>query len=171
MEFVALGDTDAIGASCLFLQVNDTGIILDAGADPEEEGLASLPQARPDPQHGSFCRSRHYYTRPSRPHRFSSCFNSRVSSRYRSHDTGYTAISGSRVALLQLVLQRRKLREGSSFHQPLFSEEELEMHSYLYLTHELEDVFSLKGMRENALANRAVFQRRVTFWVLLVLKS
>ena len=44
MEFVALGDTDAIGASCLFLQINDTGIILDAGADPEEEGLASVPR-------------------------------------------------------------------------------------------------------------------------------
>jgi len=44
-------------------------------------------------------------------------------------------------------LQRRRLKEGSSVHPPLFNEEELEVFSYLYLTHELGKDFDVTGLR------------------------
>ena len=148
MEFVALGDTDAIGASCLFLQVNDTGIILDAGADPEEEGLASVP--RLDLLHKSGRYVDHaIITHAHHDHIGSLPILIREFPHVTVHMTPATRQLADLVLPASARLQRRKLREGSSFHQPLFNEEELEMHSYLYLTHELEEEFSLKGLRED----------------------
>ena len=47
-------------------------------------------------------------------------------------------------------LQRRRLREGSATHQPLYDEKTLEVQSYLYLTHELEEPFDVTGLRAGA---------------------
>jgi Cft2 family RNA processing exonuclease len=44
-------------------------------------------------------------------------------------------------------LQKRRQREGSSPHGPLFEEEQLEYYSYLYLTHDLEEDFDVTGLR------------------------
>jgi len=43
MQFTTLGETEEIGASCHYLHLDNTGIILDAGADPEREGMDSMP--------------------------------------------------------------------------------------------------------------------------------
>ena len=156
MEFVALGDTDAIGASCLFLQINDTGIILDAGADPEEEGLASVPRLDLIHNSGRFV-DHAIITHAHHDHIGSLPILIREFPHVTVHMTPATRQLADVVLPASARLQRRKLREGSSLHQPLFSEEELEMHSYLYLTHELEDVFSLKGMKEEALLTGQFF--------------
>jgi len=156
MEFVALGDTDAIGASCLFLQINDTGIILDAGADPEEEGLASVPRLDLIHNSGRFV-DHAIITHAHHDHIGSLPILIREFPHVTVHMTPATRQLADVVLPASARLQRRKLREGSSLHQPLFSEEELEMHSYLYLTHELEDVFSLKGMKEEAVLTGQFF--------------
>jgi Cft2 family RNA processing exonuclease len=44
MKFLALGDTADIGASCHFLEIGDTGLVLDAGTDPRRDGPDSLPR-------------------------------------------------------------------------------------------------------------------------------
>ena len=149
MEFVALGDTDEIGASCLFLQINNTGLILDAGADPEEEGVASVPRL-------DLIRSANRYvdhaviTHAHHDHIGSLPILIREFPHVTVHMTPATRQLADLVLPASARLQRKKLREGSSLHQPLFSEEELEMHSYLYLTHELEEPFSLRGIRDES---------------------
>ena len=149
MEFVALGDTDEIGASCLFLHINNTGIILDAGADPEEEGADSVPRL-------DLIRSANRYvdhaiiTHAHHDHIGSLPILIREFPHVAVHMTPATRQLADLVLPASARLQRRKLREGSSLHQPLFSEEELEMHSYLYLTHELEETFSLRGIRDES---------------------
>jgi Cft2 family RNA processing exonuclease len=44
MKFLPLGDTDGIGASCHYLDLNGTGLVLDAGTDPQRSGTDSLPR-------------------------------------------------------------------------------------------------------------------------------
>ena len=156
MEFVALGDTDEIGASCLFLYINNTGIILDAGADPEEEGVASLPRL-------DLIRSANRYvdhaiiTHAHHDHIGSLPILIREFPHVAVHMTPATRQLADLVLPASARLQRKKLREGSSLHQPLFNEEELEMHSYLYLTHELEETFSLRGIRDESLLTGQFF--------------
>lgn len=43
MKFLSIGGGKAIGANCHFLEIDRTGIILDAGIDPHHEGQQSLP--------------------------------------------------------------------------------------------------------------------------------
>ena len=148
MEFVALGDTDAIGASCLFLKINDTGIILDSGADPEEEGIASLPRFDILKNTLNAYVDHAVITHAHHDHIGSLPILIREFPHVAVHMTPATRQLAELLLPASARLQRKKLREGSTFHDPLFSEEELEMHSYLYLTHELEEVFSLKGIKE-----------------------
>ena len=53
MDYVSLGSTDDIGASCHLLMVEGTGLMLDAGVHPDVDGPEGLPrlgliQSRPD---------------------------------------------------------------------------------------------------------------------------
>ncbi len=148
MDFVALGNTNTIGASCLYVRINDTGIMLDAGADPEEDGIASLPQFNILKNHPDWYVDHAVITHAHHDHMGS------VPIMIREFPHVVVHMSPATRQLLEMLLpasarlQRRKLREGSSMHEPLFSEEELEMHSFLYLTHELEESFAISGIRD-----------------------
>ena len=147
MLFVTLGDTEAIGASCHFLKIGETGLVLDAGADPEAEGLASLP--RFDIIHNnngwyidhaivSHAHHDHIGALPVLIEHFPHAM---------VHMTRATRDLADFVLPASLRLQRRRQREGSSTHPPLFDEEQLEIISYLYLTHEFEEAFDVSGVR------------------------
>ena len=43
IKFLPLGGAQEIGASCFYLNIDDTGIILDAGLHPRERGINALP--------------------------------------------------------------------------------------------------------------------------------
>ena len=43
IRFLPLGGADDIGASCFYLNISGTGIILDSGIHPRKKGIASLP--------------------------------------------------------------------------------------------------------------------------------
>ncbi|MEL6615819.1 MAG: MBL fold metallo-hydrolase, partial [Bacteroidota bacterium] len=43
MRYLSLGDTADISASCHYLDFGGTGIVLDAGMDPNEDGYAAVP--------------------------------------------------------------------------------------------------------------------------------
>lgn len=161
MEFVALGDTDEIGASCLFLKINETGILLDAGADPEEEGEASLPNFDILKNGG---RSRHDWyvdhaviTHAHHDHMGSLPILIREFPHVVVHMTPVTRQFVEFLLPASARLQRRRLREGSSLAEPLFTVEEVEMHSHLYLTHELEESFPLSGMQDTSAITGRLF--------------
>lgn len=46
-KFLPLGGAEEIGASCFYLNIDGTGIILDCGVDPQKKGLESLPDFSP----------------------------------------------------------------------------------------------------------------------------
>ncbi len=150
MEFVALGDTDAIGASCLFTKINDTGIVLDAGADPEEDGVDSLPRFDILKKNPDWYVDHVIITHAHHDHMGSLPILIREFPHVNVHMTPATRKLLDFLLPASARLQRKKHREGSSIFEPLFSEEELEMHSYLYLDHELLDAFSLAGIRDES---------------------
>ena len=150
MEFVALGDTDAIGASCLFTKINDTGIVLDAGADPEEDGFDSLPRFDLLKKNPKWYVDHTVITHAHHDHMGSLPILIREFPQVLVHMTPATRQLLDLLLPASARLQRKKLREGSSSAEPLFSEEELEMHSYLYLTHELQTTFKLNGIRDDS---------------------
>ena len=148
MIFAALGKTDVIGASCHFLKVGETGLVLDAGMDPEEDGPDGLPafdliHDRPDwyVDHALITHAHHDHlgALPILIQQFPHVL---------VHMTRATRELADFLLPASARLQRRRLREGSSTHEPLFKEEDLDVFSYLYLTHELEELFSVTGMRE-----------------------
>lgn len=148
MDFVALGDTDEIGASCLFLNINETGIVLDAGADPEEEGEASLPKFEILKNGRGWYVDHAVVTHAHHDHMGSLPILIREFPHVVVHMTPVTRQFVEFLLPASARLQRRKLREGSSYSEPLFNEEEVEMHSHLYLTHEFEESFPMSGLRD-----------------------
>lgn len=157
MIFVALGDTDGIGASCHFLEIDGTGLVFDAGSDPRREGSASMP--RFDLIHD---RSNWYVD------------HAVITHAHHDHMGGLPVLIQEfphvmvhmREATRRLVdfllpasarLQRRKLEEGETTAQPLFSEEDIEHQSHFYLTHALETPFDVTGLAGETPVNARFF--------------
>lgn len=150
MHFVTLGATDAVGASCHFLDIGGTGLVLDAGADPSKDGPASLPdfdhiRRHPgDPSAGGFvdhalvthAHHDHFGTLPVLVDAFPTV---------KAHMTPATHQLIEFLLPASARLQRRRQEEGSSDHDPLFDEEEVQLQSSLYLEHELQTPFDVSG--------------------------
>ncbi len=147
MLFVTLGDTEAIGASCHFLKIGETGLVLDAGADPEAEGLASLPRFDIIHNNAGWYIDHAVVTHAHHDHIGSLPVLIEHFPHVMVHMTRATRDLADFVLPASLRLQRRRQREGTSSHPPLFDEEQLEIISYLYLTHEFEDTFDVSGIR------------------------
>lgn len=47
IKFLPLGGAEEIGASCFYLNIDGTGVILDCGVDPQKKGRDSLPEFSP----------------------------------------------------------------------------------------------------------------------------
>ena len=157
MIYRALGATDLIGASCHFLRINNTGLVLDAGADPEHEGVASLP--RFDLIHndtGAYV-DHAIITHAHHDHLGALPILIRQFPHVQVHMTRATRDLADLLLPASARLQRRRLREGSSTAAPLFAEEELEVQSYLYLTHELETPFDVTGIKGGLPITAALF--------------
>ncbi len=147
MLFVALGDTEAIGASCHFLKIDGTGIVLDAGADPNQEGEESLPRFDLVRDHPDWYVDHAVVTHAHHDHIGSLPVLIREFPHVLVHMTRATRDLAELLLPASARLQRRKLREGTTSAEPLFGEEELSLYSYLYLTHELGQPFDLTGIR------------------------
>ncbi|MBO6575141.1 MAG: MBL fold metallo-hydrolase [Rhodothermales bacterium] len=144
---VCLGKTDEIGASCHYLHIEGTGILLDAGADPEQEGEDSIPELalvrdRPDAwvDHVMISHAHH-------DHLGSLPVVIRTFPHVLVHMTRATRDLANVLLPSSARLQVKRLREGSSSAAPLFDVDELEAFEYLYLTHHLEIPFDLTGIR------------------------
>ncbi|NBC18955.1 MAG: MBL fold metallo-hydrolase [Bacteroidetes bacterium] len=147
MLFIALGATDAVGASCHFLKIDGTGLVLDAGVDPEEGGPASLPRFEIIHDHAGWYVDHAIITHAHHDHIGALPVLIREFPHVQVHMTRATRDLAEFTLPASARLQARKLKEGSSSHEPLFHEKDLEYQSYLYLTHELETPFDVSGLR------------------------
>ncbi len=147
MIFVALGDTEAIGASCLYLQVAGTGLMLDVGADPDEEGVESLPHFNLVRRHPEWYVDHALITHAHHDHIGALPVLIEYFPHVFVHMTPATRDLADFVLPASARLQRHRLREGSSMEEPLFDESQLEVQSYLYLTHRLGESFNVTGLR------------------------
>lgn len=147
MIFSALGETDTISASCHFLLIDGTGIVLDAGVDPEAEGEDSLPDFAEIHRRADWYVDHAIITHAHHDHIGSLPVLLQHFPHTKVHMTFATRELADFVLPASARLQKRKLREGSATHPPLFSEEEVDVYSYLYLAHELEKPFDVTGLR------------------------
>ena len=145
MKFLALGDTDGIGASCHFLDLNGSGIALDAGTDPQRDGPDSLPrfdwvQDRADSyvDHTLVTHAHHDHmgSLPVLVRRFPHAM---------AHMTDATKKLLDILLPASARLQEKRRDRGETTHEPLFTEDELEALHHLYLTHDLGQGFDLTG--------------------------
>ena len=144
MQFISLGDSSKIAASCHYLSANGVGLVLDAGADPNREGIPSLPRYDLIRSHGD-AELRHVI----------------ITHAHHDHIGGLPSLVADHVdvdihltpatrTLTEFMLsagarlQRRLFREGSSPHPPLFDEEHVEEIAPLFRTHSYEKSFALK---------------------------
>lgn len=153
MHFLSLGADDDIGASSHFLQFeNGAGLVLDAGADPSRDGPASVPdydQIRRAFGQGSsasggyvdhalitHAHHDHFGTLPLLVEEFPHA---------KVHMTPATHRLLEFLLPASARLQKRRQEEGSTEHAPLFSEDDLQLQSSLYLDHDLRTPFKVGG--------------------------
>jgi Cft2 family RNA processing exonuclease len=147
MRYVSLGDTDAIGASCHYIDIEGTGLVVDAGMHPEEEGENSLP--RFDFIHGHAGRhvDHAFVTHAHHDHIGALPVLVREFPHAQVHMTPATRQLADVVLPASAKLQRRKQREGSTSAAPLYSPEEVETISFVYQAQPLEQPFDVTGVR------------------------
>jgi len=145
MKFLALGDTNGIGASCHFLDLNGTGLVLDAGTDPQREGPNSLPKfdwvqnrAHSYVDHALITHAHHDHmgSLPVLVRRFP---------HVKAHMTDATKKLLNFLLPASARLQEKRRKRGETSHEPLFTEDEIEALPHFYLTHELGRDFDLTG--------------------------
>ena len=149
MKFLALGATDAVGASSHYLNLSGTGLVLDAGANPSEDGPASVPnydRIRRTSEEGAggyvdhalitHAHHDHFGTLPVLVEEFP---------HVKAHMTRATHKLIEFLLPASARLQRRRQQEGSTDHDPLFSEDDLQLQGSLYLDHGLEAPFDVSG--------------------------
>ena len=143
MRYLSLGDTDDISASCHYLEIGGTGLVLDAGMDPNEDGYAAVPPfeaLRDRPVDHVVITHAHHDHLGALP----------VLMQKEPHATVHMSRPTAMLADVLLPssarLQKRRQREGSTTEAPVFDTEQAEALSYLYEVHNLETPFDLDGL-------------------------
>lgn len=147
MKFLALGDTEDIAASCHFLEIEGTGLVLDSGTDPRREGPDSLPKfdwvrdrAQSYVDHALITHAHHDHmgSLPVLVEEFPHVM---------AHMTDATKKLLEFLLPASARLQEKRYEQHETPHEPLFTEDDLSFLSHVYLTHELEEGFDLTGMQ------------------------
>ena len=148
MRFLALGSTQEIGASCYYVRFRGTAdapasgvsVVLDAGMDPEHDGLDALPSlsriAGRRVDHTVVTHAHH-------DHLGALPILVKQHPETRVHMSRPTRMLADILLPSSAKLQRRRQLEGSTTAAPLFDEELVEALAYLYEVHELETPFAL----------------------------
>ena len=147
MKYLPLGSSDAIGASCHYLQIDGTGILLDTGVDPEEDGLDGLPRFDLVSEHPDRPLDHVMVTHAHHDHLGALPVVIKKFPHVSAHMTRATRDLADILLPASARLQERKQREGTSPADPVFSEEDAEASSYVCETHELESSFDVTGLR------------------------
>ena len=144
MRYLSLGDTHEIAASCHYVEIGGTGIILDAGMDPDKDGYEALPPfelvtSRPV-DHIVVSHAHH-------DHLGSLPVLTREVPHAHVHMSRPTAMLAEVLLPSSARLQKRRVREGSTTTAPVFDVETAEALSYVVETHALGAPFDLKGSK------------------------
>ncbi len=150
MRFVTLGASDRIGASCHLIQASGVGVLLDVGVDPNDDGPDGLPHFRQITDDASLYVDHAFVTHAHHDHIGALPVAIRTFPHLQVHMTRPTRDLAEFVLPASARLQKRRQREGSSSHGPLFEEEELEMQSFIYQVHELAEPFAVRGVRNGS---------------------
>ena len=144
MRYLSLGDTADISASCHHLTFGGTGLVLDAGMDPNEDGYAALPPfelLKPRPVDHIVVSHAHHDHLGALP------VLAREVPHAPIHVSRPTALLAEQLLPSSARLQKRRVREGSTDQAPVFDVETAEALGYVYETHLLDAPFSLAGQR------------------------
>jgi Cft2 family RNA processing exonuclease len=147
MIYASLGASEEIGASCHYIKIDGTGILLDAGSDPEQEGAASVPDLQRIDAKSDWPVDHIIVTHAHHDHLGSLPVVVRKFPHAHVHMSGATRTLSDILLPASARLQRKKLNEGSTTADPLFAEEDVEACSYLYLSHDLETGIDLTGLK------------------------
>ncbi|HYE94672.1 MAG TPA: MBL fold metallo-hydrolase [Rubricoccaceae bacterium] len=143
MRYLSLGDTDEIAASCHYLELAGTGLVLDAGMDPDADGPAAVPPFelldRYPVDHVIISHAHHDHL-GSLPVLLRRIPHARV------HLSKPTLLLADVLLPHSAKLQKRRLREGSTAAEPIFDVETVEALSYLYEAHNLDTDLDLSGL-------------------------
>ena len=143
MRYLSLGETTDIAASCHHVTFGGTGLVLDAGMDPDQDGYAALPPfelLRDRPVDHVVVTHAHHDHLGALP------VLTREVPHARVHMSRPTALLAEMLLPSSARLQKRRVREGSTSAAPVFDVETAEALSYVYETHLLESPFSLAGL-------------------------
>lgn len=146
MRFLPLGDTADIGASCHFLDIEGTGLVLDVGTDPRHDGPASLPRFDWVQERADSYIDHALITHAHHDHMGALPVLVREFPHVMAHMTDATRQLLEFLLPASARLQKKRREQGETEHDPLFTEEELEVLHHLYLTHELGADFDVTGM-------------------------
>ena len=147
MKFLALGDTADIAASCHFLDINGTGLVLDAGTDPRRDGPDSLPKFDWVRDRADSYVDHAIITHAHHDHMGSLPVLVEEFPHVMAHMTDATRQLLDFLLPASARLQKKRYEKNETPHEPLFTEEDLDFLSHVYLTHELEEEFDLTGMQ------------------------
>lgn len=147
MRYLALGSTREIGASCHYLNLGGTGLVLDVGVDPEAEGWESLPDLRLLQHRMDRPVDHVLVTHAHHDHLGGLPVLVQQHPHVGVHLTKPTQMLAEVLLPASARLQRRRLLEGSTTAPPIFDAETAEGLSYVYEAHDLEEPFTLGGRR------------------------
>ncbi len=144
MRYLSLGDTHEIAASCHYLEIGGTGVILDAGMDPDKDGYDALPPFELVKQ---LPVDHIVVTHAHHDHLGSLPVLTREVPHAHVHMSRPTAMLAEVLLPSSARLQKRRMREGSTTTAPVFDVETAEALSYVYETHPLDTPFRLAGLK------------------------
>jgi Cft2 family RNA processing exonuclease len=143
MRYLSLGETEAIAASCHYLEIAGTGLVLDAGMDPDADGPAALPPFELlDPRGVDHV----VVTHAHHDHLGALPVLMRRVPHARVHMSKPTALLADVLLPSSAKLQVRRMREGSTAAEPVFDVDTVEALSYLYEAHNLDTDLDLTGL-------------------------
>lgn len=144
MKYLSLGDTHEIAASCHHLTFGGTGLVLDAGMDPDKDGWDAVPDfqlLRERPVDHVIVSHAHHDHLGSLPVLMREVPHARV------HLSRPTAMLAETLLPSSARLQKRRLREGSTTAAPVFDVETAEGLGHVYETPLLNTPFRVDGVR------------------------
>lgn len=151
IEFVTLGNSNEISASCHYLNLRGTGILLDAGQDPNTDGVGGLPAYTWLEKHMDSGLDYAILSHAHHDHIGSLPVMLRHFPHARVHMTQPTRLLLDFLLPESARLQQKRFKEGVNPLPPMFNEEQAEMAAYLYRSWPLNKTFDLnEGVRAEA---------------------
>ena len=146
MLLIPLGESNKIGASCYYLNVEGTGILLDAGQSPSDDSLAGLPRFDILDEDPDWAIDHVVITHAHHDHVGGLPTVIRKWPHAAIHMTVATRHLLDTLLPASARLQARRAKETGISGPPGLTEEEVEAVTYLFQGHTLEEDFDLTGL-------------------------